>query len=265
MIPFFEYNAIILGPIVIQVWGLLVASSMVAGLLFSTWLAKRYFLAKEVVWDMVVYAIIGGLIGGRLVHVFFYEPVFYLQDPLEVLKIWHGGMSSLGGFLGAFLGLVLYAKRRKFKLPEILPYLDVMSVSLWLGWGIGRIGCFLIHDHPGKLTDFFFAVNFPGGTRHDLGLYDAILGLVIFIVYISLFKLLVKRRWGLVSAFSFLTYAIARFFLDFLRAQDLFGSDVRYLYLTPAQWGMLLVLLGLTFWLTRDRMLKPKTKNGEIA
>ena len=265
MIPFFEYNAIIIGPIVIQVWGLLVATGMITGLAFATLLAKKYFLAKEVIWDMVVWAIVGGLIGGRLAHVLFYEPAYYLQAPLEMLKIWHGGMSSTGGFIGAFLGLYLYARRRKFKFTELLPYLDVLSISLWLGWGVGRIGCFFIHDHPGKLTNFFLAVSFSSGARHDLGLYEVILGLVIFGIYFSLFKIFAKKRWGLSTASSFLTYAVVRFFLDFLRAEDVPGSDVRYFFLTPSQWGMLVVALGLTFWLAKDRMLKPKVKNGEVA
>src|SRR3989338_4760091 len=96
-----------------------------------------------------------------------------------------------------------------------------MAVSLWLGWGIGRIGCFLTHLHPGKLTNFFLAVNYPGGARFDLGLYESIIGFALFAVSAVMFKRLVKKRWGDVALYSAATYAVIRFFLDFLRVTPL--------------------------------------------
>jgi phosphatidylglycerol:prolipoprotein diacylglycerol transferase len=120
--------------------------------------------------------------------------------------------------------------------------MDVAAVSLWLGWGIGRIGCFLIHDHPGTLTHFVGGVQFPGGVRHDLGLYESLVGFALFLLSMLLFKRLVRRRWGLVTLVSVTLYAIARFFLDFLRATDIASADARYASLTPAQWGMIVLV-----------------------
>ena len=88
--------------------------------------------------------------------------------------------------------------------------------------------------------------HFPGGARHDLGLYESLLSFVIFIVMAIFFKRLIKRGPGFVSGLSLALYAVVRFFLDFLRATDLPGSDARYGHLTPAQWGMIGVVAVLT-------------------
>lgn len=244
MIPYFQYNLIILGPIPIQIWGLFVSLGLLVGILLAYYSAKRYLLSGEVILDLSIWAILGGLLGARIFHIVFYEPVYYIQYPWDILKFWQGGASSLGGFVGTGLAVYIFVKLRHFTLKEILPYIDIASVSLWLGWGIGRIGCFMIHDHQGKLSNFFLAVNFPSGARFDLGLMDSLLGFALFIIYFLLFKKLVKIHWGLVTIFSFMDYAIVRFLLDFLRATDLPNSDVRYLFLTPAQWGMILIFIS---------------------
>lgn len=232
----------------------MVSLGIVAGLFLSRYLAKKYFLSVDVLLDLAIWALVFGMIGGRLFFVLFYSLDYFLNNPWDIFKFWQGGASSLGGFFGAMVAVWLFAKRRHFTFKELLPYLDIGVVGLWLGWGIGRLGCFFIHDHPGRLSNFFLAVNFPIGTRHDLGLYDSLLGFAIFIIFIILFKYLVHKRWGLVTALSVGMYVVVRFFLDFLRATDLSQSDYRYLYLTPAQWGMLSVLLGLTIWLILSRI-----------
>jgi phosphatidylglycerol:prolipoprotein diacylglycerol transferase len=248
MIPYFQYNSILLGPIPIQVWGLFVSFGLLSSILLAHHLTKKYLLSCEVILDLAIWAIIGGLMGARVFHVIFYEPVYYIQYPLDILKFWQGGASSLGGFIGAGLSVYIFSKIRKFSLKEILPYIDIATVSLWLGWGIGRLGCFMIHDHPGKLSNFFLAINFSSGARFDLGLLESFLAFALFTFHFSLFTKLIRIRWGLLALLSFMDYALIRFFLDFLRATDLPQSDARYFHLTPAQWGMgsvFLVLLGI--------------------
>ena len=262
MLPYFQYNSILIGPFTIQVWGLFVALGFLAATLFMIQLAKKCFLSKAVVLDLVVWAIIGGFIGARLFHVVFYNLDFYIINPGEVIKFWRGGLSSLGGFFGAAAALWFFAKRRKFTWRELLPYFDIGSVSLWLGWGIGRIGCFFIHDHPGTLSHFMLAVKYPGGGRHDLGLYESILGFLLFVIFILLFKRIIKKGWGYVTGLSWAVYAISRFFLDFLRATDLAQSDIRYGYLTPAQWGMMALILFLTLGLFWSKLQRT---SGEFA
>ena len=262
MIPYFQYNAIMLGPIEIQVWGVFVSLGLIAGILLAHHLAKKFVLSQAVILDMSIWAIVGALIMARFFHVIFYEPSYYIQYPLDIFKFWHGGASSLGGFIGAGLAVWIFVKIRRFTLKEIIPYLDIGVVSLWLGWFIGRLGCFFIHDHTGKLSNFFLAVNFASGSRHDLGLYDSLLALVLFISYFFLFKKIIKIRWGLVAIMSALDYTIVRFLLDFLRENNtITGGDIRYFHLTPAQWGMIALFIPLTLlliWSIKDVLKKRK-------
>lgn len=259
MIPFFQANIILMGPLTIQVWGLFVSLGIVAGIILARILAKRFFLSSDVVLDLSTWALIGGIVGARLIHVFFYEPTYYLYHLKEIFFIWQGGASSLGGFLGAGLALLVFAYKRKFSWKELLPYFDIMSLSLWLGWGIGRVGCFMIHDHIGRLSNSWIAVNYPGGARFDLGLLESLLAIFVFVVFAFFFKKLVKLSWGLVFTYSFVVFAVFRFGLDFLRATDVNISDVRWWFLTPMQWGILAVLLGLTIGRIYSKISARKT------
>jgi phosphatidylglycerol:prolipoprotein diacylglycerol transferase len=267
MIPFFEFHTINLGPIVIQVWGLFVALGITLALTFAYIVCKKYLLSGEVILDLAIWVLVGGFVMARVFHVLFYNPAYFISNPDEIIKIWHGGASSLGGFVGAGLSLWLFAKKRKFTFKELLPYFDIGALGLWLGWGIGRIGCFLIHDHPGTLTSFILGVRYPDGVRFDLGLLESILGFVLFVTFYFLFKKLIKIHWGLVAAFSFGAYAIVRFFLDFLRVPaTVLGGDSRFFHLTPAQWGMLAILIGLTLCLVLGTIKRQNiNSNGEVA
>ena len=244
MIPYFQATVIHLGPIPLQVWGLMVAAGIFAGL----WLFSRRVTAHggqgERVWELAVPILVSAFIGARLAHVFLYEASFYLAQPLEIIKIWHGGMSSLGGFMGAAVGVwyALWRHQLTWK-AFVAEYLDDGILSFWLGWGIGRIGCFLIHDHPGTLTHFVGGVRYPDGVRHDLGLYESLLGFALFGLCLALYPRLNARKKGLLATVSLALYALVRIYFDTLRT-----VDTRYAGFTPAQWGMLAMILSLTGW-----------------
>lgn len=258
MIPYFEATTISFGPIILRVWGLLVAAGILAGAYLVYRLVKKYLLSEQVMADLVIWVLVAAFIGARIFYIVFYNLEYFLQYPWDMWKIWQGGESSLGGFFGAFVAVYIFMKARKMSWRDLSPYLDVGAMGFWLGWWIGRLGCFFIHDHVGRLSNFFLAVNFPGGARHDLGLYDVLLGLAIFILSALFFQRLIKIGWGNVAGLSFGFYAFARFWLDFLRATDLYVVDSRYGGLTPAQWGMAVVFLGLTFLFVNSRILKRK-------
>jgi phosphatidylglycerol:prolipoprotein diacylglycerol transferase len=246
MVPYFPFSSIPVGIFTVQVWGLMVSLGMIFGLLFARYLVKKQELNVDILLDLALWAIVGGFAGARFFHVVFYNFSFYRSNLLEIIAFWHGGMSSLGGFVGAAVTVVLFFWKKKLDFKVFLSYLDIGALGLWLGWGVGRIGCFLIHDHPGTLSHFFLAVKYPGGARHDLGLYDSLLGFSIFFLFFFLYKTkVIKIGSGMLIRWSVFVYAFVRFFFDFLRAIDLSGSDVRYVNLTPAQWGMLAVVLGL--------------------
>jgi phosphatidylglycerol:prolipoprotein diacylglycerol transferase len=244
MIPYVAISTIPVGPLHIQVWGLFVA----LGIAVATWLAGRVAekggLKASVMVDLATWFILPALIGSRLAYVLFYDPAPFLSDPLAVLRVWEGGASSFGGFLGALLGGWAYFRMHDDVRTHARAYVEAAAFALPLGYGIGRIGCFLIHDHPGTLSDAFFAVGFPGGARLDHGLLLSLTGLAILAVFLVL-----QRKKGTHGATRFfylprllIMYGGARFILDFWRATDIPMADARYFGLTPAQYGSLAML-----------------------
>lgn len=260
MIPHFKYTVIRLGVIHIQVWGLFVAMGIILALAVGLREARRRGLDQGVLTDFTTWLLIPALIFARLFHAFAYEPADFLGDPFKLFRLWEGGMSSFGGFFGAAIGAWLFVKLRKV---PFAPYADVAAYVLPLGYGCGRIGCFLIHDHPGTLSNSLLAVEYPGGPRLDHGLLLSMLGFGIFV-----FFWLLKRgkphpvEKGFLPLFMII-YGVARFFLDFWRAWDLPGSDIRYFGLTPAQYGSLLfVVAGTALYIRYRKSLPPALAVG---
>lgn len=244
MIPYFQLTTFSIGPVTIQVWGLLVAIGIFAATFAATRLARERGMDEKIYRDLVVWVIIGAFVGARLVHII-YEPSLYFENPIEFIKIWHGGFSVMGGFLGAFSVGIWYLRHKKL---EVLKYVDTGLFALPLGLFIGRIGCFFIHDHPGTLSHFFLAVQYPGGARHDHGLYLSLNGLVMFLVFLWMRKK--QAGIGAYTVVFFIWYGIVRFVLDFFRATEGAIVDTRYLGLTPAQFcSIAMVLIGFCVWI----------------
>ncbi len=241
MIPYWHFPTYSLGPLTLQTWGTFVSLGVLVALLITRRKARRLGLNQQSILDTAFWIILLALVGARLGHVFFYE-WYYFRDHLgEIWKIWQGGYSSLGGFLGASLAF-LWRTRLVESRREWLMTADTLISGFPLGWTIGRIGCFLIHDHPGTLTSFVLGVQYPDGTRHDLGLEDGLntLGLAILLFFLSP---RLEKKPGLTLVLISIWYSGARFFLDFLRAYD-----ARYLGLTPAQFGSIILISAMILW-----------------
>lgn len=254
MIPYFSLTTIQIGPVPIQVWGLCVALGIVAATFLAVRLAKRQAISGSIIYDAGALIVVAGLIGARLGHVVLYEWAHYVDRPWEMFMVWQGGFSSLGGFMGGALALVWFVHRKRLSFISLS---DTLLSALPLGWAIGRIGCFLIHDHPGTLTDHWLGVQYPGGTRFDLGLIESITGIFIFATALPLFLFWGKKKPGLVTAVVLLEYGAIRFWTDFLRATDLTVVDVRWWGLTPAQYGSVVVFL-LGMWLVVRMFIKKR-------
>ena len=167
-------------------------------------------------------------------------------------------LSSYGGIVGALLGIALYKWRHKPK--NMMAYLDICAFSLPVGWFFGRVGCAVVHDHPGNPTDFPLAIIFPDGVaRHDLGLYEAMWWVVIIAIFFSLHKAkgeFFQRRPGFFLALLPIIYAPVRFSLDFMRKSHEQGGDARYLSLTPGQYASLAALtFGVVFMVRWSKKL----------
>lgn len=255
MIPYFSATSFAIGPISIHVWGLFVAVGFLVGAWMAARMAKKRGDDPAIVYDLLVWMMAAGMIGGRLGHVIFYDAATYIADPLAIFRIWEGGLSSYGGFIACLIVGVWYLKRRKV---NVWRYADAAVFGLPFGYAIGRIGCFLIHDHPGTATDFALGVQYPDGTvRHDLGLYLSIQAAILGIIFLWISR---KERpiGAYIAAFS-IWYGITRFFLDFLRL-----IDVRYGGLTPAQYFSL-ILLGFGIWLANKSFHSLDHAYGEPA
>lgn len=246
MIPWFQFTTIHFGFLTIQVWGLMVALGIFCATFVAARKAKRDGLNPNLVWDFVFWVIVGAFVGARLFMVL-YDPALYLMHPVELLKVWQGGFSEMGGFIGAVIALLVYFRSKKI---DAWRYAGCAAYALPLGFGIGRIGCFLIHDHPGTLTHFILGVRYPDGVRHDHGLYLSIEGFLLFLLFVILDRKHAKPQ-TFVIAFLIL-HGTIRFLLDFLRA-----VDVRYVFLTPAQYiSIAMVVVGLFFLFRRTKHVK---------
>lgn len=201
--------------------------------------------------DLLTQVMLGVIIGGRLGYVCFYDPATYLADPLEILKIWHGGMSFHGGLLGALASFWLFAKTHRKSFWQVSDFVAplVPQAIMW-----GRLGNFINGELWGKITSVPWAVIFPGAgpqPRHPTQIYEALLeGLLLFIaIWIYSAK---PRKPGAVSGFFAVGYAIARIFVEFVRLPDAHIGYLAFGWLTMGQL-LCLPVLAIGLWL----MLRP--------
>ncbi|MBI5732229.1 MAG: prolipoprotein diacylglyceryl transferase [Candidatus Magasanikbacteria bacterium] len=244
MIPYFSLISFELGPLKIYSWGLLASLGILIGLLIALQRAGKRLDAEKIL-NLSLLIIFLSFIGARLFYVFFGGVGDYFwANPWRFFFFWEGGLASTGGFLGAGLALLIFYRQNK---KTFWPYAENLAFAFPFGWLVARLGCFLIHDHPGQLTNLFLAVNFPLGRRLDMGLMEAfcIFPLLLFFLFLGQ----KEKKDGFYSARLLLWYGVMRFFLDFWRAADLPGSDPRFWSLTAAQWGSAIIFfLGLTIY-----------------
>ncbi len=232
----------------LQTWGTFVAAGFLLGTYIAARRAKSHGLDPKHIWDMAFWIFLAAMIGARFFHVFFYDPGYYLQHPWEALDPRKPGFAFMGGFLGAAAAFWIYIKRYRL---AFLEYGDALVWGAVWGSGVGRIGCFLTHLHPGILTNFFLGVQYPDGVRHDLGLYLSLFGFTMGLAFLALDR---KRRApGFFVGAFFVIYGIGRFLLDFLRIMDR-----RIAGLTPTQW-LLVVFVAIGVWLLVRPPRKPRS------
>jgi len=252
MIPYFNGHLFDL-PIFnvpIHLFGVLVATGVIVGDRIVVQQGRRRGLDERDTKYLNVRIVIGGFIVAHLVSVLFYFPERILENPFVLLNPF-AGLSSFGGFLGAFLSFMWFTRRAE--VPR-LQYADSVALGLSIGWIFGRTGCFTAHDHPGRHTSFFLAVRYLDGPRHDLGLYE-----LLFTIVLAAFLFVYNRKLrppGRIIGIAALAYAPVRFGLDFLRATDVSRPDQRYLGLTPAQWACI-ATAALAIYLLRRSMQQP--------
>lgn len=240
MIPWFEYSVFYLGPIPLRVWGFFVALGMVTALLILRKRGQRFGQDSEKLLDHAFRMIIYGVVFARVFHVIFYEPAFFFAHPIEILKIWHGGLSSYGGFFGALLVFYSYRHRWRASQVSLLKIADIFSFAGLFGWLVGRLGCVMIHDHLGRFSNLWFATLTSNGPRLEMSILEIMMLIPLAIVFFALRNK--NLRDGTFLCALLFYYGATRFLLDFYRAIDLPTSDARYAGLTPAQYFSILFM-----------------------
>jgi phosphatidylglycerol---prolipoprotein diacylglyceryl transferase len=240
MIPWYSWHTIQLPLVTIQVWGLFVALGIAISIAILRVRAVRILMvSEEQVLRIAFFALIGGFLGARLMHVVFYEPAWYVAHPSYIFAVWQGGFSSFGGFCGAGCGAYL-ALFRSGLVSRWKQVLDEYLYAAVYGWTVGRVGCAMIHDHWGIPCSCPLAVRLPDGSaRLDMAVLE-IIGLLPILLFLWRYRA-VRAVQGLVSGSILLYYGVLRFFLDMFRATDISGSDARYYGLTPAQYCAILI------------------------
>ena len=239
MIPFIGATTLSLGGISIQVWGLLVGLGYALGTLIAYKRAKTRGLDPERILSLATWMFVGAMLGARVFHVFLYDFAHYQQFPLQAFDPRLPGFSMMGGLFGA-LGVFFWMMRHAW--AEWVAYADVLAWGVPWGCGVGRIGCFLIHDHPGTLSQSVLAVRYPDGvSRHDLGLYLSLVGFGIGLLFLLLNRR--ARPVGFFVALYFALEGLSRVWLDAYRI-----ADARYWGWTPAQWLGLVMFLASSVW-----------------
>ena len=205
------------------------ALSYIAGILLSWALILKIIKFKSinidtrVISELISNSMVGIIIGGRLGYVIFYNPEYFLDNLIEIFKLWNGGMSFHGGFIGVIIAVVYSSKISK---TPIMLLADLIAIASPIGILFGRLANFINGELYGRVTNHSFGMIFPNGgdlPRHPSQLYEAFFeGLFLFIIMLSFVKLTnILNKTGLITALFISCYGFFRFLIEFFREPDI--------------------------------------------
>ena len=170
--------------------------------------------------DYITYIILGIIIGGRLGYVFIYNPLYYLNNLIEIPLIWNGGMSFHGAVIGTIIATYIFAKKNN---QSTFYYLDLVALTSPIGIFLGRIANFINSELYGRETDVAWSVKFiqvDSLNRHPSQIYEAIFeGIILFIILNLIYNKITKKD-GLISSLFVIFYSVFRFLIEFIREPD---------------------------------------------
>ena len=197
--------------------------SYIFGFIYFYLFAKKnlqYFnLNKKVLDDLFFYQFISIIIGGRIGYIIFYNFNFYISNPIEIFKVWEGGMSFHGALFGVIMTTILFCK---IKSLSIMLISDLLSICAPVGIFLGRLSNFMNQELVGRQTNFFISIKYPNEEfyRHISQIYEALFeGLIPAIVLIILFYS-TRLKQGVITGLFLLNYSLSRFMIEFIREPD---------------------------------------------
>ena len=260
--PDFDPVAIQIGPIAIRWYGLmyLIGFALSYGLgRFRIARGRSGRVTLAVLDDLLFFCVLGVIVGGRLGYVLFYKPTYYLAHPLEILAVWHGGMSFHGGFLGVLLAIWWVARKHRLTWLDVTDFFGPLAP---LALAAGRLGNFINGELWGRVTDVPWGMVFRGAgpePRHPSQLYQFSLEGVALFVILWLYSSK-PRPTGAVSALFLIGYGVFRFVAEYFREPDDYLGLLAF-NLSMGQWlsaPMILAGIALYAWSIRRASVAPQ-------
>ncbi len=235
-----------IGPYEVYAWGFALSVAVLAGTYLAYRQAPKIGIKADTIIDLVIWLVVGGVVGARLFYVLVYEPGTYLKQPYLVFALWQGGLVYYGALIGGFLAGLWFVWKKN--LP-FWPLADVVAPPLALGYGIVRLGCFANGCCYGKPTDSFLGVVFPhldDLLRHPTQIYSSLLGFTLFLVLLAIQR---KKSFdGQVFLLFLILYGIGRTAIEVLRENlTVFGP------VTVSQFISVILILVATVFYRRRR------------
>ncbi len=219
-----------IGPLSVRWYGVLFALSFVIGFQIIHWIYKREHKPENDLNDMIWYMILGTIIGARLGHCLFYNPNYYLTHPIEILKVWQGGLASHGAAIGILICIYLYSRRKKDQ--PFLYVMDRMVIAVAVGGFLIRMGNLFNSEIIGKPADlpwsFIFVQINEKVPRHPAQLYEAVAYLITFFILFFYYKKnSAKLKQGFIFGLFLILVFASRFLIEFVKEdQSLFEKDM---------------------------------------
>ena len=230
MLLYWDQNPIAfsLGPIQVHYYGLLFSIGFILGYYIMQYLCKKCGYKTNDLDKLLVYIFIGTIVGARLGHCFIYEPIYYLQNPLEIIKIWHGGLASHGGTVGVIIALLLYQRKSQFSFLDLT---DLLSIPVSLVACFIRIGNFMNSEILGKPTNSDFGVVFlrlnEYFPRYPAQLFEAFAYLITFFILLLVFFKFKNKIKGLIFSLLLILIFSTRLIIEgFKEEQAMYDTHV---------------------------------------
>lgn len=249
-----------IGGFELRSYGVIVALSFFLGLWISTKEASRRGFDPKYIQDFAFYALVGGILGARIYFVLFSKPAYFLENPWEIIAVWHGGIGVIGALLGGWLAAVWYCRAKQVSFRR---FADSLALGIPLGQTVGQFACLLNGDSYGRATNVPWAITYTDPRSlaplniplHPIEIYEMV---GYFLVFLLVWK---TRKRDRADGSAFLTYlagyAVARFSVEFFR-----GDPAIFAWNIPAAqvFGVALLLVSAIgfYFLARAAGTSPK-------